>query len=65
MLPTDPEDRYGLGYAIAAYVLIFAAVFGYLAWIHLAQRRLARRLQSMERRLESEAARARDDRPQA
>ena len=54
-----PDDRYGLGYALAAYVLIFAVVFGYLAWIHVASRRLGRRLDALERELAQASGRSR------
>lgn len=54
MTPDDPT--FGTGWALAAYVVIFAAFFGYLARLHVAQRRLRRRLEDLERRLPGEGA---------
>jgi hypothetical protein len=48
-LAIEGEDRYGFNFALVAYVVLFAAFFGYLAWLHVAQRRIARRLDSLER----------------
>ena len=50
LLATDP--LFGLPYARAAYLVIFAAFFGYCAWLQLGQRSLERRLEEAERRLE-------------
>ena len=44
---TDP--RYGLGYALAAYVFLIVVFFGYLGWMHLRCARLQRRLERLER----------------
>ena len=44
-----PDSRFGLGYAIAAYVVIFVGFFGYVLWLHASQRRLRRRLETLER----------------
>ena len=51
-LDQSPDSPlFGIGYAIAAYVVIFAALFGYLAFLHLAQRRALGRLLRIERQL--------------
>ena len=53
-----PESPlFGLGYAIAAYVVIFAALFGYLGVLHWSQRRLRLRLEALEARLGSRTPR--------
>ena len=44
---TDP--RFGIEYAAAAYGVIFVAFFGYLAYLHVGQRALGRRLEELER----------------
>lgn len=49
LLATDP--MFGLPYAQASYLVIFGALFGYVAWIHLGHRALRRRLDEAERRL--------------
>ena len=47
-----PESPlFGLGYAIAAYVVIFAALFGYIGVLHWSQRRLRHRLEALEARM--------------
>jgi CcmD family protein len=56
LLQTDP--LFGLPFARAAYVVIFGALFGYVAWLHVAQRRLRQRLESAERRLGLDPAEA-------
>jgi CcmD family protein len=43
------SPMFGLRYAVAAYVLIFAATFGYVAWLHVVHARLRRRLERLER----------------
>ena len=42
---------FGLAYAVTAYVVIFTALFGYLALLHVAQRRLRKRLERLERQV--------------
>ncbi len=49
LLSSDP--MFGLPYARASYLVIFGALFGYGAWLHLSQRVLRRRLEEAERRL--------------
>jgi hypothetical protein len=49
LLTTDP--MFGLPYAQASYLVIFGALFGYVAWLHLGHRSLRRRLDEAERRL--------------
>lgn len=48
LLATDP--LFGLPHAQASYVVIFAAFFGYVVWLHRGQRALRRRLEDAERR---------------
>ena len=43
---------FGASYAIAAYVVIFATLFGYLGAMHVAQRRLRRRIERLEAQIE-------------
>ena len=45
------DPRFGLEYAIAAYVVLIVAFFGYAAWIHLRCARLQARLDELQRRL--------------
>ena len=45
------DPRFGTGYAIAAYVVIFVALFGYVGWLHLSHARLRRRLDALSRAL--------------
>jgi CcmD family protein len=50
LLSIDPDDaRFGEGYAIAAYVVIFVGLFGYLFTLHAAERKLRARLERLER----------------
>lgn len=49
LLTTDP--LFGLPYAQAAYLVIFGALFGYVAWLHVGHRALRRRLEEAENRL--------------
>ena len=45
LLSSDPNDaRFGIGYAVAAYVVIFVVFFGYLGYLHVQQRRVRARL---------------------
>ena len=54
LLSTDTSDpRWGIGYAIAAYVVIFATLFGYLGYLHASHRRLRKRIESLEREMPS------------
>lgn len=46
-----PNIWFGWGYALAAYVVIFTAFFGYLAYLHVSHRRLRRRLDELQRQL--------------
>ena len=49
-----PESpMFGLGYAIAAYVVIFTVLFGYIGVLHWSQRRLRLRLEALEARMGS------------
>jgi hypothetical protein len=58
MFDAPPESpQFGLGYALAAYVVIFAALFGYLALLHWSARRMALRLGALEERLGREKVR--------
>ena len=47
--PATAPD-FGTGYAVAAYVAIFVAFFGYLFYLHASHRRLRRDMQELERR---------------
>ena len=49
--PLAMDRWFGWGYALAAYAVIFVGFFGYLGWLHLAQRRLVRRLDELDRRV--------------
>ena len=51
LLVTDP--MFGLPYARAAYLVIFGALFGYVAFLHLAHRSLTARLDELEKGLSS------------
>ncbi len=46
------DPRYGLGYALAAYIVFLGGFFAYLAWVHLRCARLQRRLETLERQVE-------------
>jgi hypothetical protein len=50
------DPRFGLGYAIAAYIVLIVAFFGYAAWIHLRCARLQARLDDVQRRLGAQGA---------
>ena len=53
MLQAAGDDpRYGIGYAVAAYVVIFVAFFGYVGFLHVSHARLRRRLASLEEAVE-------------
>ena len=53
-----PESpMFGLGYAIAAYVVIFGVLFAYIGLLHWSQRRLRLRLEALETRLGSRSPR--------
>ena len=57
-LDAPPESpMFGLGYAIAAYVVIFVALFGYIGVLHWSQRRLRMRLEALEARVGSKSPR--------
>jgi len=49
--PAALDRWFGWGYALAAYVVIFAAFFGYLGYLHLSHRQLRRRLEELQREL--------------
>ena len=57
-LDAPPDSPlFGLGYAIAAYVVIFVALFGYIGVLHWSHRRLRIRLDALEARLGSKSPR--------
>ena len=53
LLLLQTDQMFGLPYARAAYLVIAAALFGYLLRLRFAQRALARRLEDAESRLEA------------
>lgn len=58
MFDAPPESPlFGLGYAVAAHVVIFAVLFGYLGLLHWSARRMARRLAALEERMGSPTTR--------
>lgn len=59
LLQATPADdlSFGTEWAVAAYVVIFAALFGYLLRLHLANSALRRRVEELEKWLRESGAR--------
>jgi hypothetical protein len=49
--PAGLDRWFGWGYALAAYIVIFASFFGYVGYLHVSHRRLRRRLEELQRQL--------------
>lgn len=49
-----------MSYLVAAYMLLWIIVFGYLVRLGLRQRELGRQVEALERALESDRARTQD-----
>ena len=62
---SSDDARFGLGYALAAYAVIFVAFFAYLAWLHVSHRRLRRRLDALDALVDARAGGVGADRPGA
>ena len=51
------DPNFGLGYALAAYAVIFVVFFGYVGWLQFQQARLRRELAELRRHLDESASR--------